>query len=110
MTLTDTEKECGERKQEGDDTSMEAQIEPEPRLDSKDGLQLIEASKLEPVADNTNAEPEYITGFKLLLATGIVALASFTMLLDTSIVVTVSHIADCVWILLILQGNSPHHG
>lgn len=90
MSITETEKEGGEHNQEADDTSMEVQIEPESRLDSKDGLQPIEATKLEPVTDNTNDEPEYISGFKLLLTTGIVALASFTLLLDTSIVVTVS--------------------
>ncbi len=43
------------------------------------------------VEDGGDAEQfEYITGIKLALATGIISLATFTMLLDTAIIVTVS--------------------
>lgn len=34
---------------------------------------------------------EYITGYKLAIVVGTVTLAAFTMLLDTSIIVTVGH-------------------
>ena len=37
----------------------------------------------------TNENDEYITGIKLLLVVSVVSLAMFTMLLDTSIIVTV---------------------
>lgn len=107
MTSTDTEKDDKDGNRE-DDTSMDVQADQEA-LDSQNGLQA--AAKFEPmsVSDNVEVEPEYMSGFKLLLATGIVALISFTMLLDTSIVVTVSCIQASRWLMLILAGNSPHH-
>ena len=41
--------------------------------------------------DETSTEnDEYISGIKLLLIVGVVSLSMFTMLLDTSIIVTVS--------------------
>lgn len=77
-----------------DETSIDVQQEPEPRLGEKDGPPPTNASEPKPHPENQDVEIEYITGWKLILATGIVALASFTMLLDTSIVVTVSQIAE----------------
>jgi hypothetical protein len=65
------------------------EVPAEPQMELKDGLQPTAAS--EPKQNPELQDPdEYISGFKLILATGVVALASFTMLLDTSIVVTVS--------------------
>lgn len=44
-----------------------------------------------PGSDEADADKfEYITGIKLALATGVISLATFTMLLDTAIIVTVS--------------------
>lgn len=71
-----------------DEVSVAVEQEPEPPIEKKDSLQHVATSRPSPENDN---EPEYVSGLKLILATGIVALASFTMLLDTSIVVTVSH-------------------
>ncbi|KUJ12632.1 MFS multidrug transporter [Mollisia scopiformis] len=73
-----------------DQTSIEALQDAEPRLESKDGLQSTIAAepKTSSAPDNEDADPEYIKGLKLAIVIGVVALASFTMLLDTSIVVT----------------------
>lgn len=111
MTLTETERDDAERIKDIDDVSTEAPVEPELRLRSKDGFQPVEKSEPKPIPNNldADAQPEYISGWKLLLATGIVALASFTMLLDSSIVVTVSRIASVIEAMLIFEGNSPHH-
>lgn len=44
-----------------------------------------------PGSDQSDADQfEYITGTKLALATGVISLTTFTMLLDTAIIVTVS--------------------
>jgi len=40
--------------------------------------------------ENSTENDEYISGIKLLLIVGVVSLSMFTMLLDTSIIVTVS--------------------
>lgn len=105
------EKNEGQRLNDTVDTSTETRIEPESRLKSKDALTLVEAA--EPVPESTNDTPDaeisYITGWKLFLATGIVALASFTLLLDTSIIVTVGRSLVSIRTLLIFEGNSSHH-
>lgn len=41
------------------------------------------------VGINTNSDTEYVTGFKLVLIVGSVALACFLMLLDTMVISTV---------------------
>lgn len=90
MTITDTEKEGNDSNRQSGDTSVDVQADIESTLETKNGLQ--PATKLEgvPVPENNEVQPEYISGFRLFLVTGIVALVSFTMLLDTSIIVTVS--------------------
>lgn len=72
-----------------DQSTIEVLEESEPQLESKDGLPSTAVSQLKPTPE-LKSEDEYISGFKLILTTGIVALTSFTMLLDSSIVVTVS--------------------
>lgn len=76
-----------------DDTSIEIQQKAEPRFDQKDGTLSTDASQTKPLSENQDTEIEYVSGWRLFLATGIVALACFTMLLDTSIIVTVSQTA-----------------
>ena len=95
MTITDTEKEGQDRNRQSGDSSVDVQAEAESTLDTKIGLQ--PAPKLEPISvpEGNEVPPEYISGFRLFLVTGIVALVSFTMLLDTSIIVTVSCIPGC---------------
>lgn len=71
-------------------TSSETR-EPEPPLKSNGDLQAAPMAESKSAPEHPDEEAEYISGWKLILTTGIVALASFTMLLDTSIVVTVSY-------------------
>ncbi|KAF8850711.1 MFS multidrug transporter [Acephala macrosclerotiorum] len=87
ITPLDMEKARSRETLPEDQSTLEVTQESEPRLESKDGLQPAAASEPKPTLE-LQSEDEYISGFKLILATGIVALAAFTMLLDTSIVVT----------------------
>lgn len=73
-----------------DEASIEGVEKTQPRLESN-GVPRTDSLEGTPPPENQNTEHEYVTGWKLLLATGIVSLATFTMLLDTSIVVTVSY-------------------
>jgi hypothetical protein len=57
----------------------------------------------------TSEEWEYITGWKLVAVLGVVSLACFTMLLDTSIVVTVSSINSPYELSNFIKGNPKNN-
>jgi hypothetical protein len=71
-----------------------------------------DSTKVAESAETTDPKFEYVTGVKLWLATAAVTLVCFLMMLDMSIIVTVSiHNPLCVFNLLIDMTGYPsyHH-
>lgn len=86
---------------EPDHTSMEGRttVELVPDQDQQDvvGTEVAAEEKGSGEGGKSDDAVEYISGWQLVAAAGIVGLACFTMLLDTSIVVTVSNASfECV--------------
>jgi hypothetical protein len=92
-TLQDTEiKSDMEKRLSTDNSTTSETPSPEPKQESKPGEENTSIIVSAPAGNAVSeGEPviEYVTGFRLILATGIVSLATFTMLLDTAIIVTV---------------------